>query len=217
MKTILLFGDSNFWGWVPQKPDLAPGPAPRLPYGARLAGLLQASLDAEFRVVEDALPGRTAMVDDPLSPNHRGIAHLETALEVHAPVDLLILQLGANELRHMFGMSAGMIACSVERLVALAQNPASGYPAGRVLVMAPHPLHPRVGEMAFGFLFGPESYVKSLEFSQTFREMAARQGAEFFDCAPLGFTLNEADGVHYAQGDIERLAAALREKILEIL
>lgn len=209
MKNILVFGDSNVWGWLPSKPDVSPGPAQRPDFENRLAGMLQKGLGDEYRVIEDGLPGRTAMLDDPLSPNHRGYPHLEVALELHAPVDVLVMQLGTNELRHMFGMSADMIACSVERLVNLAKHPASGYPAKRIILVAPHPMHPRSYEMCFGFMFGSDAYKKSLGFSAAYKALADRQGVEFFDCAPLKFELNEVDGVHYSVNDNRRLAEAL--------
>ena len=39
------------------------------------------------------------------------------SLIVLAPLDLVVIQLGCNELKHMFNLSTGMIARGVERLV----------------------------------------------------------------------------------------------------
>lgn len=213
MKNVLFFGDSNFWCGRIGTTNLAPGPAERLAWEERVAGIAQALLGSDWRVIEDALPGRTATIDDPLSPNHMGLRHLEIALELHAPVDVLVLMIGTNEIREMFGMSAAMIACSAERLVALAKRPASGYPARRIIAVAPPPMHPRVFEMQFGFMFGRDAYEKSLGLSAAYRDMSNRQGVEFFDCAPLNFELNEIDGVHFSPEDIRRFAGAICQKI----
>jgi lysophospholipase L1-like esterase len=157
------------------------------------------------------------MRDDPFFPNRLGMRSLQEALDANSPLDLVILQLGCNDLKHMFGLTAGMIAYSVEQLVMEAKKSYYGYPAPQILVIVPHPAHPRIGEMIFGFSFGPDAYWKSCEFSKWYSEMAARQGVALLDCAELNFELNELDGLHYSKADHKKLADAAYAKVLEIL
>lgn len=215
MKTILAFGDSNLWGPVMDLADAPYEGAARLGYSDRFSGLLQNMLGDEYRVVEDALPGRTAMMEDPLTPNRQGFRQLEVALEAHAPVDLLILQLGTNELRPMFGMSAEMIACSVDRLVTRARTGENA--ARKILLIAPHPLHPDFETMQYGFLFGPGGYEKSLGFAKAFANCARNQGVGFLDCGALNFELNPVDGIHYSKRDHRKLAEAACSKVRELI
>lgn len=49
MKTILLFGDSNTWGFIPGTD------ANRMPWGARIPETVQAKAGSGFRIVEEAL------------------------------------------------------------------------------------------------------------------------------------------------------------------
>lgn len=210
MKTILAFGDSNLYGADAEKSD-----APRLDYHERFCGILQQNLGQEVRVVEDALPGRTAMLPDPLTADRRGYEQLRLALEIHAPVDLLILHLGTNELRPMFGLSAEMIAVSVQRLVTLART--SEFKARRVLLLAPHPLLPDYDRMRFGFLFSPGGYEKSCALAKAYEQAARAEGADFFDCGSLKMELNQIDGIHYNRRDIRRLADKVTELAREIL
>lgn len=51
MKTILCFGDSNTWGYIP-------GSGKRYPFGKRWTGQLQNHLGGGFAVVEEGLDGR---------------------------------------------------------------------------------------------------------------------------------------------------------------
>ena len=205
MKTILVFGDSNVWGHYPEIGN----EQNRLPYEQRLCGLLQAQLGDRYRIIEDGLGGRMARMEDPLTPNRCGYPHLEIALEMHAPVDLLALHLGTNEARDMFNMNARTIACSLERLVNLAMRHPAGHSARRVLIIAPHPLAPDVKEKHFGYIFGDHAFRATSGFSAAFRELADRCSCDFLDCAPLGFELNPFDGVHYCANDLKKLAAAI--------
>jgi lysophospholipase L1-like esterase len=94
LKTILCFGDSNTWGWIPG-PD-----GDRYPPEVRWPGVLQERLGDNYRVVEEALNGRMTVWDDPYEPVHdkNGKRHLAVALESHKPIDLVILMLGTNDL-----------------------------------------------------------------------------------------------------------------------
>ena len=118
MKNILCFGDSNTWGYDFTTYDPALGSGQRLPFDERWPGIVQNMLGADYRIIEDALNARTNMVEDPYFPHRLGLASLETALDAHAPLDLVIIQMGVNELKHMFNLTAGMISFGVEKLVA---------------------------------------------------------------------------------------------------
>ena len=94
----------------------------------RWPGIVQNALGSGYRIIEDALNARTNMVEDPYFPHRLGIASLETALDAQAPLDLVIIQMGVNVLKHMFNLTAGMIAFGVEKLVTAAQQSYYNYP-----------------------------------------------------------------------------------------
>lgn len=217
MKNILCFGDSNTWGYDYTTYDEKLGSGQRMPFDVRWPGRVQAMLGPEYRIIEDALNARTCMREDPYFPHRLGIASLEAALDAHAPLDLVVLQLGVNELKHMFQLTAGMIAFGVEKLVAAAQQPYYNYPVPRVLLIAPAPVKPDIDQMIFGFSFGPEAYKKSMQLGALYRDIAQRFGCGFLDCGELDFELNTLDGLHYSKADHEKLANAVAPKILEML
>lgn len=217
MKNILIYGDSNTWGYdyTTYMPELGSGQ--RMTEDERWPGLVRKALGEGYNVIEDALNGRTCMQDDPYFPNRNGLKGLQVALDANAPLDLVVIQIGCNELKHMFNLTAGMIAFGAEKLVQECKNPQYGYPVPKVLVISPAPTHPNIGEMIFGFSFGPDAYRKSCEFGKWYGEMAERNGCGFIDCAELNFEINTLDGLHYSKADHAKLAPVVTAKIREML
>ena len=84
-RTVLCFGDSNTWGYVP-------GTGERYARDVRWPGVLQRALGDARHVVEAGLDGRTTVFDDPLG-DKRGRAHLGPVLESASPVDVVVLML----------------------------------------------------------------------------------------------------------------------------
>ncbi len=117
MKTILCYGDSNTWGYVPGSFDFASGVCQRFSSMERWTGLLQNQLGEEFAVVECGLNGRTSDLDEPGWPNRNGLVMLDPILEMYTPVDLVILMLGTNDLKCKFARSAHDIAAAMKKLI----------------------------------------------------------------------------------------------------
>jgi lysophospholipase L1-like esterase len=217
MKTILFFGDSNTWGYDTESYDAGTGITKRMPFDVRWTGIAQRLLGQEYRVIENALNARTLMREDPYYPHRLGAASLEETLDANAPLDLVAIKLGVNELKHMFNLTAGMIALGLEKLVSSAKTSYYGYPAPKVLVIAPAPVRKDIEHARFGFNFGPLAYEKSLELGALYRDVAVRHDCGFIDCAEMDFSLNSLDGLHYSRGDHAKLGPVVAEKIREML
>jgi len=114
MPVIVAFGDSNTWGYDPATGG-------RFPRAQRWPSVLQRELGADFEVIAEGLNGRTTVHDDPIEPYRNGADALPPCLMSHAPVDLLILSLGCNDLKKRFSVSAFDIAEGAGRLIALAR------------------------------------------------------------------------------------------------
>jgi len=115
MTTILCFGDSNTHGTVPiPEQDVIGRYAPEV----RWPGVMAAELGCGFRVIEEGLPGRTTVHDDPIEGDHmNGLTALPMLVGSHAPLDVVVLMLGTNDLKSRFSVTAADIAASLERLV----------------------------------------------------------------------------------------------------
>ncbi len=207
MPVILAFGDSNTWGYDP-------GTGNRFPPDVRWTGVMQGELGASFKVIEEGLNGRTTVLDDPLEPYRSGLAYLPPCLMSHAPLDLVVLSLGCNDLKKQFSRSSAEIAAGVEQLVVMSRSYSVG-PNGRlpeVILIAP----PRLAKLtAFAEMFtGAQG--KSRDLSAQFRAVAAAHGTGFIDagdhiqCSPL-------DGIHYEAAEHAKLgrvvAAAVKDRL----
>ncbi|MDR1613906.1 MAG: GDSL-type esterase/lipase family protein [Planctomycetota bacterium] len=119
-KTILCYGDSNTWGYVPGSFG------ERFPSHVRWPGVLSKLLRTDYWVIEEGLCGRTAITDDPISAlndiERNGFKTLGAILETHAPIDLAVLMLGANDLRHSARLPACDIAAAVGILAQFARS-----------------------------------------------------------------------------------------------
>ena len=101
---VLVYGDSNTWGWKACSDGF---PTIRLSPSQRWAGLLGQYLGTGYEVEEDGLNLRTTDLDDPVgwggqlvARDYNGAASLPTALARHAPLDLVVLALGQNDLQN---------------------------------------------------------------------------------------------------------------------
>ena len=123
MPVIVAFGDSNTWGYDPATGG-------RFPRAQRWPSVLQRELGPDFEVIAEGLNGRTTVHDDPIEPYRCGADALPPCLMSHAPVDLVILALGCNDLKKRFSVSAFDIAEGAGRLIFLARAYGQG-PNGR--------------------------------------------------------------------------------------
>ena len=92
MSVIVAFGDSNTWGYDPTT-------CRRFPHAQRWPSVLQRELGSDFEVVAEGLNGRTTVHDDPIEPYRCGADALPPCLMSHAPVDLVILEIGRASCR----------------------------------------------------------------------------------------------------------------------
>lgn len=213
MRNILCFGDSNTWGYDYTRYNEELDQTKRLDFEERWPGIVQSKLGCEYRIIEEAMNGRTILCRDPFFPLTEGMPVLRIALDAHAPLDMVVLQLGVNDLKHMFDLTPGMIAYGMGQMVCEAQKSYYGYPAPEILLIAPAPVRREIAECIFGFSYGPLAYEKSLRLGALYRGVAEKYGCHFIDCGELDFELNSLDGLHYSKADHRKLGEAVYQKI----
>jgi lysophospholipase L1-like esterase len=208
MTTVLCFGDSNTHGSVPMehRDDIRRfGPDERWP------GVLRNALGAGWTVIEEGLPGRTTVHDDPIEGVHKnGLWYLRACLESHRPFDMMTLMLGTNDLKSRFAVQPLDIAESVGILLDTVARSGAGPNNGapRVLLMAPPPLAKLtfLGDMFHG---GTE---KSQRLGAVYRHQADKYGAAFLDAGTVIRT-SDVDGVHFDAGEHAKLGKAVANAI----
>ena len=110
MKTILCYGDSNTYGYNPAN-------GMRYPKNVRWPGCLGILLGNEYEVIEEGCNGRTTVFDDPIEGWKNGLDYLRPCLNTHKPIDLVIMMLGSNDLKEVFGAEAKDSAAGAATLV----------------------------------------------------------------------------------------------------
>ena len=209
MPTVVCFGDSNTHGMDPVTMG-------RHPREVRWPGVLAAELAGLADVVEEGLNGRTTIWDDPYLDGRNGRSYLSPCLRSHSPVDVLVLMLGTNDLKSIFGRSAHEIAAGAGALVelALASGTGPGGGAPRVLLVAPPRLE-QVTERSEVWGFGAAREV-SARLPALYRVVADTKGVAFLDAAAL-VGGDPADGVHLGAGDHAVLGRAMARAVRELL
>ena len=117
MKTLVCFGDSNTWGYVPGS-DVE-----RFPRELRWPNRLQGLLGAGWEVIAEGLSGRTAAVDRPDSEGRNGLPYLLPCLHSHAPIDAVVIFLGTNDVNFV---EDERVAWCVARLVRVVRGSEAG-------------------------------------------------------------------------------------------
>jgi lysophospholipase L1-like esterase len=212
MPTIVCFGDSNTYGTPPVR---ALGEWGRFGPQERWPGRLRQTLGSDWHVIEEGLPGRTILQDDPIEGAHKnGLKLLPAVLESHRPIDLMIVMLGTNDLKARFGLPAEDVARSLavmtETILRSPAGPEGQAPA--VLLIAPATL---LETGPFVHMFAGAA-AKSQDLGALFEQVAAKLGTGFLDAAPLVRVAPE-EGIHFGADQHAILAAAVEARVRETL
>lgn len=211
MKTILCFGDSNTWGFIPE--SICESHPRRHPHDVRWTGILARELGAGFHIIEEGQNGRTTVHDDPFALVRNAKAILPAILESHKPLDLVVLMLGTNDLKNVFGVSPSEIAAGVKFLAQAILTSDAGISAKppRLLLMCP----PTVGPLAhLPDLEAKltDALARSRQLPKHFEALAAALGCAYLNTQEI-IAPSPVDGIHLDAAAHEKLGLALAAKI----
>jgi lysophospholipase L1-like esterase len=209
MKTILCYGDSNTWGYDASTQG-------RFPPEIRWPKVLQRELADGFDVIPEGLNGRTTVWPDPVEGEYKsGKTYLTACLESHHPIDLVVILLGTNDLKHRFGQSAADIARGAAALAQIVMTSAFG-PGGsapKVLLVAPAPTV--VGDGPFADMFAGADE-KSRDLGKHYGALAAELGCAFLDAGQV-IVSTKLDGIHLDAGEQVKLGKAVVREARRLL
>ena len=203
MPTVLCFGDSLTWG---SRPD---GQG-RHRWDVRWPTALAQGLDG-VEVIAEGLRGRTTAHetgDNPGNPN--GTAILPTLLHSHAPLDVVVILLGLNDI--YFGFGPDRAARGLRRLVEQIQ----GHPwriadaqAPGILLLAPPRIVPAPG-------ITPQMVAGSHALTDAVRTVAELCGTAFFDAGSVA-ECDPGDGIHLDAENTRAIGASLVDPVRSLL
>ncbi len=201
MRTVLCFGDSNTWGYVPGSDG------ERFPWETRWPGALQAELGGGYRVLEEGLNGRTTLLENPLKPYRNGRDYLIPCLETHRPLDLVVVFLGTNDLCDRYALPAIDIARAAASLADIARQ-SEGNPRSLLLGL------PRLGAGLDEEMQGAAA--KAAELPRCFREAAAELDLPLLDLSEVVAYVDE-DGIHLDADGHRAVARAVAQAVRDVL
>ena len=205
MKTVLCFGDSLTWG---ARPD----GGGRHRFEDRWPNVLRAGL-RETDVIADGLRGRTTAMDQNASPgNMNGAALLPSALHTHAPLDLVILFLGANDV--YWGYPLARALRGLEHLVEQVRHHPMRLPepiTPKVLLVIPQPL-----VACDDPLVTPERIAASHDFIAAAKARAERIGVPHFEAGTVAQS-SPLDGIHLDAENTRAIGTALIPVVQDLL
>ncbi|CAB3724046.1 SGNH/GDSL hydrolase family protein [Trinickia soli] len=190
MKQILVYADSLSWGIVP-------GTRQRLTFDARWPGVMENTLrmrGVAARVFENCLNGRKTAWDDPFRPGRNGIVGLEQVVEMHSPLDLVIVMLGTNDFQTDHSHTAWHSAEGISALIdAVRRAPVEpGMPIPPLLIVVPPAISVPDGPVMPKFVGGQE---RCIGLAEAYSDIARAQGCMVFDAGTVT-TASRRDGIH---------------------
>ena len=175
---------------------------------------MQEVLGEEYEVIAEGLSGRTVDIDDQFWRGRNASKQLPRILLKHAPLSLVIVMLGTNDLKERFDRPVEEIARGAGKLVDLIRASRSG-PSSlppRVLLVAPPELNQNSEERSPEF-FGAAA--KSPKMAAAYRKVAEEHECMFLNAAPLA-SVSPVDGVHLESAEHARLGGAIARLVRRI-
>ena len=146
---ILIYGDSNSWGLL----DDGQGLRYENRWPEVMCKQLREALGKDITLIEESLPGRTTAYPDPQEgPEYNGLPFLKPALLSHAPLDMVLIMLGTNDMKARFNANANAIAdnlitlAKIVRRAPVGNGPWRDAPTPPVMVIAPANLGNRASD-----------------------------------------------------------------------
>lgn len=211
-KTVLCYGDSLTWGYDAENLG-------RHVFDDRWPSVLQKALGGEVNVIAEGLNGRTTAYDDHLADCDRnGATLLPTILHSHAPLDLVIIMLGTNDLKRGIGAGSAVGAVKgVERLVSLIRHHAwsfEDHDEPEILIVSPPHICETANDMFAAMYAGAIEQSKMM--GSLYRDLADDKGCAFFDAASVAVT-TPLDGVHLDAENTRALGRGLEPVVRMLL
>ena len=217
-KEVLIYGDSNTWGYIPVpcEPSLSVN---RRGDELRWPCITAKDLGEEYHVIEEGLSGRRTIYGEGEDLPVNGEPYLTPCLLTHTPLDLVVFMLGTNDLRLEYGVTRETLGVGISRLVDIVQSlPDCGrdIKPPKILIIAP------------GLIVRPYEFMEhyknrgceqgeilSAAFGEAYSEVAREKGCEFMNAADFT-TTSPLDGLHMTDESHIALGHAVAAKIREI-
>lgn len=196
MKKVVLYGDSNTYGYDPRGIFDR-----RYPKDDRWPDLLSKNPAWDIRAY--GLNGRT------IPRNNAEFAYLDQILMNTAPFDLFVIMLGSNDLLYMMEPDISFVsACADRMLTYLLGRSCIRGDGSKLLLLAPPPFQIRDSYSAV------HNQV-SLSFADTYRRLSEAYHTHFADVGQWNIEISY-DGVHFTENGHHTFAKEMDQMLTDI-
>lgn len=219
-KTILCYGDSNVWGFVPCEENYKASCTKRYPKGIRWSGRLQSLLGERYHVIEEGLNSRTTNIDYQVPPDRNGATYLPPCLYSHSPIDLVVFALGGNDLKSYFGRSPSDVCRGISALVDIVQSSRYGFDMQHppeILILSqsiPLPIAEQYVDENGVYLF-KDLIANARALVSLYEKLAYEKKCHFLNLTDF-VKPSEFDGVHLDESAHKICAEMVSKKICDI-
>ena len=220
MKTILCYGDSNTWGFVPCAENYQSTSTKRYPRDVRWSGRLQNLLGTQYHVIEEGLNSRTTNINYQVLPDRNGATYLPPCLYSHAPIDLVVLALGGNDFKSYFGRNPLDVRNGMCELINTIKSSRYGFDmqsAPKILLLSqpiPLPAAEKYIDEAGNHVF-KNLISNAQKLTPLYKQLAVEKNCYFLDLSRAVIP-SEFDGVHLDEQAHKICAELVYKKIMEI-
>lgn len=206
MKKVLCFGDSNTYGFVPEK-------CTRYDKNTRWTGVLQALCGSDFSIIEGGCNNRTAFVDNPAGVEQTGYKILPEYFTKDY-FDIVVLAIGINDLQLFFRPTLEEFEQGIEKLIKITKDLS---PNAKIILVCPSKLDlAGIKSGVFSFQFDEESVEKSFHLPQIYKKLAEKHACKLVDLNEI-VKVSPLDGLHFSAESHKKIAENLYKNLKQTI
>ena len=206
MKKVLCFGDSNTYGFVPEK-------CTRYDKNTRWTGVLQALCGSDFSIIEGGCNNRTAFVDNPADTEQTGYKILPEYFKKDY-FDIVVLAIGINDLQLFFKPTLEEFEQGIEKLIKITKDLS---PNAKIILVCPSKLDlAGIKSGVFSFQFDEISVEKSYHLPQIYKKLAEKYACELVDLNEI-VKVSPLDGLHFSAESHKTIAENLYKNLKQTI
>ena len=206
MKKVLCFGDSNTYGFVPEK-------CTRYDKNTRWTGVLQALCDSDFSIIEGGCNNRTAFVDNPAGVEQTGYKILPEYFTKDY-FDIVVLAIGINDLQLFFKPTLEEFEQGIEKLIKITKDLS---PNAKIILVCPSKLDlAGIKSGVFNFQFDETSVEKSYHLPQIYKKLAEKHACKLVDLNEIA-KVSPLDGLHFSAESHKKIAENLYKNLKQTI
>lgn len=206
MKKVLCFGDSNTYGFVPEK-------CTRYDKNTRWTGVLQALCGSDFSIIEGGCNNRTAFVDNPAGVEQTGYKILPEYFTKDY-FDIVVLAIGINDLQLFFRPTLEEFEQGMEKLIKITKDLS---PNAKIILVCPSKLDlAGIKSGVFSFQFDEISVEKSYHLPQIYKKLAKKHACKLVDLNEI-VKVSPLDGLHFSAESHKTIAENLYKNLKQTI